>query len=135
MHGVLRITSIAERILIFLFFDFHRLTDEEALAAPTTSDQNGDTKMNESTDADKEKKEENKEKPKKPQPVLGDGLIPLTPETVLIPSRPNRIIIDSIPSHIAYSQLHEVRTRDLVFSPSLSAFTDHAVLCDRSSPR
>jgi len=102
------------------------LTDEEALVVPTTSDQNGDTKMTELTDADKEKKEENKEKPKKPQPVLGDGLIPLTPETVLIPSRPNRIIVDSIPSHIAYSQLHGVGPRDLFSSPSFR-FTDHAV--------
>lgn len=84
-------------------------TDEETLAPSTTSDQNGDTKMTESTDAEKEKKDEDKkENSKKPQPVLGDGLIPLTPETVLIPSRPNRIIIDSIPSHIAYSQLYEV---------------------------
>ena len=97
------------------------LTDEEALASPTASDQNGDTKMTESTDADKEKKDEDKkEKPKKPQPSLGDGLIPLTPETVLIPSRPNRIIVDSIPSHIAYSQLYEVSSPKSRLFPSLS---------------
>jgi hypothetical protein len=49
-------------------------------------------------------------KPKKPEPVLGDGLLPLTPESVLIPSRPNRLVIESIPSTVAYSDVHTVST-------------------------
>lgn len=51
------------------------------------------------------------DKKKKPDPVLGDGLLVLTPETVLIPSRPHRLVISSIPSTVAYSDLHAVSRR------------------------
>jgi hypothetical protein len=46
---------------------------------------------------------------KKPQPTLGDGLLPLTAETVLIPSRPNRLLIELIPANVSFSDLHAVR--------------------------
>ncbi|GAA5956755.1 hypothetical protein JCM3765_005728 [Sporobolomyces pararoseus] len=59
----------------------------------STTDQNGDTEMS---------------KEKKPQPTLGDGLITLNSEAVLIPSRPNRVVVESIPSNVSYSELHSL---------------------------
>lgn len=51
-------------------------------------------------------------KEKKPQPTLGDGLITLNSEAVLIPSRPNRLVVESIPSNVSYSDLHSVSLGD-----------------------
>ncbi|GAA5915468.1 uncharacterized protein JCM6883_004822 [Sporobolomyces salmoneus] len=75
--------------------------DEEA--AKTSTKPSSTTAPTEKNGGDATMKEQ-----KKPSPSLGDGLLSLNPETVLIPSRPNRLIVETIPSNVGYSELHTI---------------------------